>query len=529
MLKTHTCKDISELPSGQIVTLAGWLQSCQNEVPLVFELRDQWGTASIVVEDLTLIDKIRSLEFESVLQVVGVIRTKSREETADTLKKQEMEVLATQINVLNRAAPLPFRTILDEDTNEYQEQAYRFVALRQPRLRKNLEAVANSRRFIRTYLETQGFTEVLLAQEYERSFHGDLNSEYLTPSRLSLAPLFESSFLEMKRCYQFVHAPITPGIPLPLGIEGTSLSCGITHCQSPANILVLTEGLVKALADFYECPIDDIPTITYSDFINDAQPNQLRQAYSVSILGPLYAVNNETPLCLVNVQPPVRFGPLSNEPDWLLEMLNAYQVTQAGWVVREKSGHVVIKQYGKFPPISTDNDQVRQLDNSKYVGTLLLAMMPDIVGSFEQEFRDKVTKDSTLANSLPEMYWLAEEPLLVDAYAGWRARYHMFVAPLRSDLQHLSVDPKSVRGETYNLMCGGLSLGYAYARNNDRKVQDALFRLFQLSDAEISSLDPVISDAFHYGVPLCGLELQVEKLVAVLLGETDITKMFPFP
>lgn len=270
MLRTHTCDEINGLESGHQVILAGWLHSVQGQRPLVIQLRDRSGIAKVVFEDPVITKEVRELYIESVIQVTGFVRVIHSLSAENESAGRDVEVSATEFQVLNPSVPFPSSITSDEGMDEHEEQEYRFLALRNPRFKKNLEAVANVRRIIRDYLDKQGFIEVYLPRDYQNDYNYgiQLDDSYLTPSRLSLAPLLGTALTKMERCYQFVRSPINSNIPLPFGIEGTSLHLGVANCESIKDVFRLMVELIAELARVYECNVRQIPIIPDTDSRN---------------------------------------------------------------------------------------------------------------------------------------------------------------------------------------------------------------------------------------------------------------------
>lgn len=241
MLRTHISADLAKLPPGEQVTLAGWLSAKLDITPLVIELRDQWGMIRVICQDASQQKILNQTTLESTIQVVGIIQYRQGADGQVT-----PEVICTQFNILSNARPLPIQ--LKDYINGDPDFRYRYLTLRRENYRRNIQMVSKLRQFLRTRLEKAGFLEVDFANIFMDVSEVPLNSQYLIPSRLSIAPLLDSIPSEYKKCFQFFSAPIDPHIPPPFGIQGTWLSVGMPECDSPEFLRWLVEEIIDSFA-----------------------------------------------------------------------------------------------------------------------------------------------------------------------------------------------------------------------------------------------------------------------------------------
>lgn len=537
LLKTHTCAAVQGLKPGEQVTLGGWLQAFQNEQPPAILLRDQSGVVRVVLEDQKLADRMLQVEVESVLQIVGIVRSGLSTDEVIISHKLNVEVLAQEFQILSAAKPLPFPVDSDEATDEHQEQAYRYLVLRRPQFHRNLTAVSEVRRVIRYSLIDRGFIEVdNLRQEYQDSFGVELNGEYLTPSRLSLTPLLGTLSTNMKKCYQFVHAPVNPRIPLPFGIEGSWLHLGVANCGSITEIFTLMEDLLQDLAQSHECEARVKSILPSPSLCTFSQTKKRRETLRFDVMGAVKCMDSEDTLCMMCFHFPRELDLLSEEADWFFESLRVYQVEHASWLIVRGPDQVDMKQCGTFAAISpesialdTSSDFLKLIQPSSKFDLLLLTVPCGSLNDLHEELEIQMQLRLDIDNRILEFNWLGEEPLFEKIQGRLTMRYHAFVSSLQTDQDLLVTSPEKVRGEIFPLMYERQKLGYAYVRNRDFTAQKLLFRLLQWGDEEISKLAPVLLDAFEYNIAFCGLELQIERLAAILTGEYDITKMVSFP
>ena len=184
MYKTHTCGELLATHAGQTVTLAGWVHRQRDHGGVTFiDLRDRYGLVQVVAdpgnEATKLIQDARS---EWVLQVTGTVRERPAGAQNPNLATGEIEIVATKVEVLNPAKPIPFVINKDEDTDESIRLKYRYLDLRRERMQNNMILRHKVIRFIREYLSDREFLEIETPMMFKTTPEGA--RDFLVPSRL---------------------------------------------------------------------------------------------------------------------------------------------------------------------------------------------------------------------------------------------------------------------------------------------------------------------------------------------------------
>ncbi|MBZ0290361.1 MAG: aspartate--tRNA ligase, partial [Anaerolineae bacterium] len=185
MLKTHTCGELRASHHGQTVTLAGWVNRRRDQGGLIFiDLRDRWGITQVVVNQENAPDAHRNASDarnEYVLQVKGSVRSRPEGTTNAELETGEIEVVADEITILSAAKNPPFYINKDEKIEEVVRMEYRYLDLRRPNMQRNLIIRHRALKFIRDYLDQQGFVEIETPILFKTTPEGA--REFLVPSR----------------------------------------------------------------------------------------------------------------------------------------------------------------------------------------------------------------------------------------------------------------------------------------------------------------------------------------------------------
>ncbi len=186
MYKTHTCGELRSGHIGQTVTLAGWVHRRRDHGGVIFiDLRDRFGLTQVVInpdlpeETLELASNVRA---EWVLQITGKVQRRPEGMQNPKMATGEIEVIASEVVVLNPAKPLPFMISSDEEVDENMRLKYRYLDLRRERMRRNLELRHEVVLFMRKYLSERGFLEVETPILFKTTPEGA--RDYLVPSRV---------------------------------------------------------------------------------------------------------------------------------------------------------------------------------------------------------------------------------------------------------------------------------------------------------------------------------------------------------
>ena len=186
MHKTHTCGELRKTHVGETVKLAGWIHRRRDHGDLIFiDLRDRFGLVQLVAdpeaspEAHQTLEKVRS---EWVIQAEGIVRERPEEMVNPNLETGEIEVEVHSVTVLNPSETPPFLINKEEEVDENVRLKYRYLDLRTPRMQRNLTLRHRVIKFIRDYLDQQGFLEIETPILFKTTPEGA--RDYLVPSRV---------------------------------------------------------------------------------------------------------------------------------------------------------------------------------------------------------------------------------------------------------------------------------------------------------------------------------------------------------
>ena len=187
MYKTHTCGELRSSHAGQTVTLAGWVHRRRDHGGVIFfDLRDRYGIVQITINpnlSKETLEVIADIRFEWVLQITGKVEKRPAGMENPKMETGEIEVIATEINVLNPAKTLPFMVSGEEqEADENTRLKYRYLDLRRERMSRNLILRHRVVKFMRDYLDKLGFLEIETPILFKATPEGA--RDYLVPSRV---------------------------------------------------------------------------------------------------------------------------------------------------------------------------------------------------------------------------------------------------------------------------------------------------------------------------------------------------------
>jgi aspartyl-tRNA synthetase len=558
MLKTQNCGELRLSDVGKMVTLAGWLHRRRDHGGLIFiDLRDRSGLVQItadptVGEAYSVAEKARS---EYVLQIQGTVRPRPEDKVNPNLESGEIEVLAQSIEILNPAKTPPIP--LDDDgykTDEIARLKYRYLDLRRTRLQRNIILRHKTIKFMRDYLDKQGFLEIETPMLIKSTPEGA--RDYVVPSRVQQGKFFAlpQSPQQLKQLlmvagfekyFQIARCMRDEDLRGDRQPEFTQLDIEMSFVQRD-DVLSVVEGLVTEL----------IPTVVPHKRIFTPFP---RMSYGEAI---------------------ARYG--SDKPDLrfgmeIMDITEAMKKSELQWAVDilQASGNAAAKCLlvpGCASYSRKDQDTLRDMakaSGAKELGTLtwtsegikgtlakalnaetkaeiariagakegdLVCVVIDkasvackTLGALRLEFRDRL---KLAPPDLLAFGWVVDFPMFEwdENEKRWNFMHHPFTSPRPEHMDILESDPGSVMSDAYDLVCNGYELSSGSIRIHDRELQARIFRALGYENDDIQKKFGHMLDAFEYGAPPHGgMAPGVDRLIMLLADEPNIREVIAFP
>ena len=552
MYRSHTCGELNESHIGKHVQLAGWVQKLRDKGFVVWiDLRDRYGITQLVFDQerspKALLEKAREAGREFVLQVSGeVIERASKNPRIPT---GNIEVLVTELTVLNPSLVPPF-TIEDQtDGGEELRMKYRYLDIRRNPVKEKLIFRSRVTMEVRKYLSGQGFVEVETPYLIKSTPEGA--RDFVVPSRMNegqfyALPQSPQTFKQllmvggMDKYFQIVKCFRDEDLRADRQPEFTQIDCEMAFVEQE-DILNTFGGLTLHLLEAI-CGIqmESIPRMTYDEAIRryGSDKPDIRFGMEFGELNEVaqqgeFRVFNEAEL-VVGIAVPGGNSYSRKEIDALTDWVKRPQVGARGMV------YVRCNEDGSFK--SSVDKFYSQEDLAKWAdrtgasnGDLILVLSGEAGATRTQLSMLRMELAERLGLRNPEEFaplWVLDFPLLeFDPETNrYHAMHHPFTAPKPGQLELLDSDPSAVRANAYDLVLNGNEIGGGSIRIHDRDTQEVMFRHLGFSPEEARQQFGFLMDAFQYGAPPHGgIAFGLDRLVAILGGQESIRDFIAFP
>ncbi|HEX3702970.1 MAG TPA: aspartate--tRNA ligase [Vicinamibacterales bacterium] len=551
MTRTHTCGALRAEDVGAEVVLLGWVHRVRDLGGVTFiDIRDRGGLSQLVVrENDALMAAAKRLRSEFVVGVHGIVQRRSDDTVNPKLGTGEVEILVRDIRILNEAKTPPFQIAEDSPVSEDVRLRYRYLDLRRPRLQHNIGLRHRTTIAIRKYFDANGFWEIETPILTKSTPEGA--RDYLVPSRVHAG--------------EFYALPQSPQIfKQILMIAGTDRYFQIVRCfrdedlradRQPEFTQVDVEMSFARPETIYGL-IEPLMQQVCREIGRDAPAPFRRMAYAEAI---------------------ARYG--SDKPD-----------LRVGLEIRDLSDVFRNSEFRVFKSIVADGGVVRGIvlpGGNSYSGSQLRALGDHAVKQLgfsgliwarpgepptcstkaigESELsaafartgasRDDLLllaagagettskllgglrlylakKDNLIDTEAFEFLWVTDFPLLEyhEDDGRWYSMHHPFTSPHDDDVDKLESDPGAVRAKAYDLVLNGSEIGGGSIRIHDAALQARIFQRLGISDEDAKMRFGFFLEALEYGTPPHGgIALGLDRMVAILAGESSIREVMAFP
>jgi aspartyl-tRNA synthetase len=555
MKRTHHCWELTAKDVGKEVVLMGWVQRRRDHGGVIFvDLRDREGITQVVFNpevNKEVHAKAHAIRSEYVLAARGKVVPRPEGMINPKLKTGEIDVLASELKILNHSQTPPFVLEEDTQTSENIRLRYRYLDMRCSALKSSLILRHRAASVVRSYLNGQGFLDIETPFLTKSTPEGA--RDYLVPSRvnpgqfyaLPQSPQIFKQLLMMggfEKYYQIARCFRDEDLRADRQPEFTQIDMEMSFVTED-DIMTIAEGMMAALFEeilgiklaipfkrlTYEEAVGrfglDKPDTRFgleltdvSDIVADAEFKAF--ANVVKKGGIVKAINAKGCMDLSR-----------KELDDLTAFVAVYRAKGLAWIKVRPDGWQ--SPIAKFFSDAEKAAMAERLAMEPGDLVMFVADQPKIVNEALGYLRNHLGRKLGLVDGdRHDFLWVTEFPLMEydEQEKRYVALHHPFTAPLEEDMNNLSNDPKSVRSRAYDLVLNGSEIGGGSIRNHQRAVQEKVFEALSIERQAYEKKFGFLLEALDFGAPPHGgIAFGFDRLVMLMAKQTSIRDVIAFP
>ena len=552
MYRSHNCGELNASHINQEVTLAGWVQKSRDKGFMNWvDLRDRYGITQLLFDESrsekSVFEMAKTLGREFVVQVKGIVI--EREAKNKNMATGDIEILVTEMTILNASLTPPF-TIEDEtDGGEDIRMKYRYLDIRRNPVKNSLLFRHKVAQAVRNYLSNIDFCEVETPYLIKSTPEGA--RDFVVPSRMNegqfyALPQSPQTFKQllmvggMDKYFQIVKCFRDEDLRADRQPEFTQIDCEMAFVEQE-DILNIFEGLTRhLLKEIKGLEVEKFPRMTYDHAMKTYGNDKPDIRFGMEF-GELNAVaqQGDFPVfnaaeLVVGIAAPNCAAYTRKEIDSLIDWVKRPQVGASGMVyVKCEADRTYKSSVDKFYN-QEDLKKWAEITGAKTGDMIFVLSGPaDKTRTQLSALRMELAMRLGLRN--PEVFaplWVVDFPLLeLDEESGrWHAMHHPFTSPKPEDMELLATNPGKVRANAYDMVLNGNEIGGGSIRIHDKATQQLMFKYLGFTEEEARNQFGFLMDAFQFGAPPHGgLAFGLDRLVAILGGQETIRDFIAFP
>ncbi|MAP70739.1 MAG: aspartate--tRNA ligase [Candidatus Marinimicrobia bacterium] len=550
-IRTHTCGELNTSHVGKSVILNGWVNTIRLHGQVVFiDLRDRYGKTQIVFNSENYsgdFEVVKKLSMEDVLSLSGNVQNRDKNSINVDMKTGEIEVVVSEMQILNEADPLPFIITDRNSAEEDLRLKYRYLELRMDELQNNLMVRHQTYQAVREHLANNEFIEVETPVLMKSTPEGA--RDYLVPSRIHHG--------------QFYALPQSPQIyKQMLMISGYDRYFQIVKCfrdedlradrqpeftQIDIEMSFIDEEIIYKEMESLTCHVfksvknidlpDSFPRLTWTEAMHQYGSDKPDTRFDI-FLQDIKSITDQSEFNAFKSVEIVKAIVVPNGAsfsrkmiDEYTEFVKKYNAKGLAWM-KAKEG----KLDGGISKFLSDGLQKELILSTKINDDDIIFIIGDkesIVLNALGALRVEVAKNMELID--PNKYnpiWITDFPMFEfdENSKRYLARHHPFTAPAVDNIDELNLDPASIKSRGYDLTINGYEVAGGSIRNHQSEFQAKIFQILGMDKHEITNRFGFLIEALKYGTPPHGgIAFGFDRLVMILAQTNNIRDVIAFP
>ena len=561
MFRTHDNNSLRKSDIGKTVTLAGWVNVTRDHGGVIFiDLRDREGLTQVVFrpeENAELAKQAHALRGEDVIQVSGTVAARLPGTENPNLATGEIEIIPSELRILNRADPLPF-PIEAEPQNEDLRMTHRYLDLRRPRLARNLRIRHRAAKATRDYLDGQGFVEVetpVLSKSTPEGARDFLVPSHIMPGRFYALPQAPQQYKQLlmvagvEKYFQIAKCFRDEDLRADRQPEFTQIDIEASFV-TPDDIFSVTEGMLAAIFKAARNIEIKIPfdRITYREALDRYGSDKPDRRFKMELvdLGETFRESGfkvfRSALDAGGVVKAINAkgfaGITIGQADELTEIAKLHGAKGLAFIKIENGEwkSPIVKFFSDAEKTALQSKLNMEEGDCVFFAADKWEIACEILGRLRlriAEMQDLLGR--ARAPSAPDwnFLWVTDFPLFEWSpdENKWNAMHHPFTRPKTEDMPLFeSKKFPEVRAEAYDVVLNGVELGGGSMRIYEPELQDKMFAALGISPEGRESQFGHLLRAFRLGTPPHGgIALGFDRLVMLVCGEQGIRDVMAFP
>ncbi|WP_303226574.1 aspartate--tRNA ligase [Dialister invisus] len=556
MHRSCGCGRVTEKDCGKELTLAGWVNTRRDHGGLIFiDLRDRSGIVQVVMSPQYGEDafhKAEDVRSEYVLAIRGIVRERSPETVNPKMQTGKIEVVVSEMRVLNKAKTPPFYVEDGIDVDETVRLKHRYIDLRRPEMQRNLIMRHKIVHEMRQFLDAHDFLEVetpILTKSTPEGARDYLVPSRVNPGKFYALPQSPQLFKQLlmvsglERYFQIARCFRDEDLRADRQPEFTQLDIELSF-EDQDFILDLMEHMMQRIFKNVLNVDIQIPfkRITWDDAMNlygSDKPDLRFDMHFYDISDLLRdtgfkvfrnVLDNGGIVKAITVKGDAAIP--RRELDGLVDYVGNYGAKGLAWIGLNKDGSLKC-QITKF----LGEDKIREIgkfceaENGDLI--LIIADKPKVVAQALGELRLEMARRMNFIDENEFCFrWVTDFPMFEysEEDKRWVAEHHPFTAPRDEDVQYLLTDPSKVYAKAYDMVLNGVEAGGGSLRIYREELQEKVFKAIGITHEEAQEKFGFLLDAFRYGAPPhAGIALGLDRLVMLMLRLGSIRDVIAFP